>query len=121
VTGRPPTWLLALVVPVVALIAVLATRAVEGPSSSTVAAAGTNAVVIKKFAFHPPKLTVATGTALKVTNADGTTHTLSARNGSFGTGELGAGKNATIALNQSGTFRYFCKIHNFMTGTLVVK
>lgn len=56
-TGRPPTWLLALAVPVIALIAVLVTRAVEGPSESTVARAGANAVVIKSFAFHPPKLT----------------------------------------------------------------
>jgi plastocyanin len=120
-TGRPPTWLLALVVPVIALIAILVTRAVEGPSDTTVARAGANAVIIKNFAFHPPQLTVTKGTALKVSNADGTTHTLSARNGNFSTGDLDGGTTATIALHQSGTFRYFCQIHNFMTGTLVVK
>jgi plastocyanin len=120
-TGRPPTWFLALAVPLVALIAVLVTRVVEGPSESTVARAGANTVVIKQFAFHPPKLTLAKGTILKVTNADDTVHTLSARDDSFGTGELDGGKSATIALEQAGTFRYFCEIHNFMTGTLVVK
>ena len=120
-TGRPPTWLLALAVPVIALIAVLVTRAVEGPSEATVARAGANAVVIKSFAFHPPKLTVTKGTTVKVTNADGTTHTLSARDDSFGTGDLDSGQTATIALNRSGTFSYFCQIHNFMTGTLVVQ
>ena len=61
-TGRPPTWLVALAVPVIALIAVVVTRAVEGPSSSsTVARAGANAVVIQNFAFHPQKVTVAKG------------------------------------------------------------
>ena len=120
-TGRPPTWLLALAVPVIALIAVVVTRAVEGPSGSTVARAGANAVVIKKFAFHPKKLTVTKGVTLKVTNADGTVHTFSAKNGSFDTGELDGGTTATVALNKSGTFSFYCKIHNFMTGTLVVK
>jgi plastocyanin len=120
-TRRPPTWLLALAVPAIALIAILVTRAVEGPSGSTVSPAGANAVVIKNFAFHPPKVTVAKGDTLKVTNADDTTHTLSARDDSFGTGDLDGGGTATIALERSGTFSYFCKIHNFMTGTLVVK
>lgn len=122
-TRRPPTVLLALVVPVVALIAVLATRAVEGPSDATAvtAKAGGHAIVIKNFAFQPPTLTVAKGTTLKVTNGDGTTHTFSARDGSFSTGDLSGGKTAQVVLNKSGTFSYYCKIHNYMTGILVVK
>ena len=62
------------------------------------ARAGANAVVIKKFAFHPKKLTVTKGVTLKVTNADGTVHTFSAKNGSFDTGELDGGTTATVAL-----------------------
>jgi plastocyanin len=120
-TRRPPTLLLVLAVPVVALIAVLATRAIEGPSDTTVPTAGGHAIVIKNFAFHPPTLTVAKGTTLKVTNADGTTHTFSARNGSFTTGDLGGGKSAGVALNQAGTFQYYCMIHTYMHGILVVK
>jgi len=120
-TQRPPTLLVALAVPIVALIAVFATRAIEGPSSTTAVKAGAHAIVIKNFSFHPATLTVAKGTTIKVTNGDGTTHTLSARNGSFSTGDLAAGKSATIALNKAGTFSYYCKIHNYMTGTVVVK
>jgi plastocyanin len=122
-TRRPPTLLLVLAVPVVALLALIATRAIEGPSDTTAAggAAGAHAIVIKNFAFHPSTLTVAKGTTLKVTNADGTTHTFSARNGSFTTGDLDGGKSATVKLNQAGTIRFFCKIHSNMTGTLVVK
>ncbi len=119
-TQRPPTLLVVLAVPIVALIAVLVTRAIEGPSTAT-AKAGPHAIVIKNFAFTPATLTVAKGTTLKVTNADGTTHTFSAKNGAFSTGELAGGKSATVKLNTSGTFSFYCKIHNYMTGTLVVK
>jgi plastocyanin len=119
---RPPTFVLALAVPVVAVIAVIGTRFVEGPSSSSVAAkAGANAIVIKNFAFAPKTLTATAGTKLEVTNADGTVHTLTAKDKSFDTGDLDGGKRATVVLKQPGTYEYFCEIHNYMTGTLVVK
>jgi plastocyanin len=121
-TRRPPTLLLALAVPVIALVAVVATRAVEGPSPSTVASAGSaNAVVIKNFEYEPPDLIVTQGSSVEVTNADDAAHTLTAKDDSFGTGDLGDGESAMITLEQSGTFSYYCKIHNYMTGTLVVK
>ena len=119
--ARPPTFVVALAVPMIALIAVIGTRVAEGPSSSGAAPAGANAVVIKDFSFNPSKLTVARGTTLKVTNRDGATHTFTARGGSFNTGDLGGGTTATVALQKAGTFSYFCEIHNYMTGTLVVK
>ena len=56
-----------------------------------------------------------------MSNLDGATHTLTARDGSFDTGELGGGKTAFITLNTTGTFPYYCKIHNYMTGTVVVR
>ena len=121
-TRRPPTIVLALAVPVIALIALVATRAIEGPSDSAAAPrAGANAIVIKNFAFKPQNLTVAKGTRVEVTNADGTVHTLSATNGSFDTGDLAGGATKPVVLNRAGRFDYFCKIHNYMTGTLVVR
>jgi plastocyanin len=120
-TRRLPTLVLALAVPVIAVVAVIGTRVIEGPSSSgATAQPGANAVVIKNFAFAPSKLSVADGATLKVTNDDGTTHTFTARDGDFDTGDLGGGKTATVTLKKSGTFDFFCQIHNFMTGTLVV-
>ena len=120
--NRPPTFVLALAVPVIALVAIIGTRAIEGPSSSgATVQAGANAVVIKDFAFAPPKLTVPTGTTLKVTNDDGAKHTLTARDGDFNTGDLGGGQTKKITLKKAGTFEYYCKFHDYMTGTLVVK
>jgi plastocyanin len=114
--------LLALAVPAVALLAIVATRVIEGPSASVSASsASANTIVIKNFAFVPSRLTVAKGTTLRITNEDGTTHTLTAKDGAFDTGDLGGGKSATVKVDRAGTVSYYCKIHNYMTGTLVVR
>ena len=122
-TGKKlPTLIVALAVPIVAVIAVVVTRAVEGPSSSTAAVASNGkTVVIKNFAFAPKTLTIASGSTLGVTNADGTQHTFTADNGSFATGVLASGKHAVVTVNKAGTYRYHCDIHPNMTGTLVVR
>jgi plastocyanin len=62
---------------------------------------------------------VAAGTTLLVANVGGKPHTLTADDGSFDTGlvEPGAqggrfsGKNASITLNQAGTFKFHCEVH----------
>lgn len=112
---------LALGVLVVALIAVVVTRWVEGPSMTSAAPSGAHAIVIKNFSFTPTRLTVAGGTTVKVTNADQVPHTLTSDDGSFDAGEIGVGKTKTIVLKRPGTFTYSCQIHPSMTGTLVVK
>ena len=120
---RMPTAALVLLVPILALIAAMGTRAVKGASTTTTAAASTGvpSVTIKNFSFRPAKLTVAKGTKLEVTNADGAAHTFSARNNSFSSPVLDPGKRATITLGQAGTFAVYCKIHPNMAGTVVVK
>ena len=120
---RIPTAALLLLVPILALMAAIGTRAVNGASTITTAAAATGVpgVTIKNFAFGPAKLTVAKGTKLEVTNADGAAHTFSARNNSFSSPVLDPGKRTTIRLGQAGTFAVYCKIHPNMAGTVVVK
>ena len=111
------------VVPAIALVAVLATSAIKGSSDTTSASASpqAHAIVIKNFSFVPPTLTVPKGTKLKVTNEDGATHTLTADDGSFDTGDLSGGKTTVLTLDTTGTFQYHCKIHQYMTGKLVVR
>jgi len=117
---RLSTLVVALAVPLLALIALVITRAVEGPSTATAASSG-KGIVIRNFAFTPRTLTVAPGTRLQVTNADGTQHTFTADNGAFATGVLGGGRHAVVTVNTAGTYRYHCDIHPNMTGTLVVR
>jgi plastocyanin len=113
--------LIVFAVPLVALLAVVVTRAVAGPSDVSSASPGADAVVIKNFAFAPDTVTVAKGAAIKVTNEDGATHTFTAKDGSFNTGDLGGGAKKTVKVEKTGTFAFYCKIHTYMTGTLVVR
>jgi plastocyanin len=82
-----------------------------------------------KLRFDPPELTVAAGTTLLVANVGGKPHTLTADNGAFDTGIIDpgaeggrfAGKNASVTLNQAGTFKFHCEIHPaLMKGTVTV-
>jgi plastocyanin len=76
---------------------------------------------IEGFAFHPPTLEVATGTTVTWTNDDPAPHTVSAREGAFGSGQLEPGDTFDATIDQPGTFEYLCQIHPQMTGTVVVR
>jgi plastocyanin len=82
-----------------------------------------------KLRFDPAELRVAAGTTLLVANVGGKPHTLTADDGSFDTGIVDpgaqggrfAGKNASVTLNQAGTFKFHCEIHPAaMKGTVTV-
>jgi plastocyanin len=75
------------------------------------------------FAFHPSSLTVKPGATVTVHNEDSVTHTLTdkANPKLFNTGDLSPGKTMTFkAPTKPGSYPYFCQIHQYMTGTLVV-
>jgi len=81
--------------------------------------AATTSIKIEDFAFSPTLATVERGATVTVTNADGVTHTLTADDGSFDTGDLAAGSK-TITLDEAGTFAYHCAIHTYMKGMIEV-
>jgi plastocyanin len=124
--GRGSTIVLALLVPAIALVTVVVTLTVTSDGTSVAAgdgprAAPRNAITIKNFQFSPDPVVVDAGTALVVTNADGTAHTVTARDGAFDTGDLDGGATKTISVAKPGTYKYFCDIHNYMTGTIEVR
>jgi plastocyanin len=122
--GRLPTIALAVVVPLVALVSVVVTLNVTDDSSSAAPRAGGGsggtgtAITIKNFQYSPNPISVKVGAKLTVTNDDGTVHTLTANDGQFDTGDLDGGASGTITITKPGTYRYFCDIHNYMTGTI---
>jgi plastocyanin len=122
---RLPTVLLALIVPVIAVVAVLITlNATSDDTSSASSSRGSGsgtAVTIKNFQFSPNPIVVKAGSTLTVTNDDGTTHTLTADDKSFGTGNLNGGAKATVKIGAPGKYAYHCEIHNYMTGTIESK
>jgi plastocyanin len=122
---------------VLALLAVGALVAVgcggssnNNPSSSptTTAASATTAggssggstATIQNFAFHPATVNVKAGQKVTWTNDDSTTHTVTADDGSFDSGDLSPGKTFSSTLAKSGTIKYHCSIHSFMHGTVSV-
>lgn len=79
-------------------------------------------VVISNFMFHPMRLVVAPGERIVVENKDAVVHTLTAVDGRFSTGNVPAhGERTITAPRAKGTYHYICAIHQFMTGTIVVR
>jgi plastocyanin len=99
--------------------------AAGGASASSTSASGApDTIIIKNFAFHPASLSVAPGTVVTVRNEDTVTHTVTDKADAklFGTGDIAAGQTKTFkAPDQAGSYLYLCTIHQFMTGTLVVR
>lgn len=82
----------------------------------------TATITIHNFAFQPAHDTVAAGEKVTVVNKDSVTHTLTSTTGAFNTGDIGPGASKTFtAPSKAGTYDYRCNIHQFMTGTLIVR
>ena len=79
-------------------------------------------VTVENFAFSPKTLTISPGDTVIWTNKDAaTTHTATADNGSFDTGQILSGTSTTIHFSKAGTYRYHCSVHPSMTGRVVVQ
>jgi plastocyanin len=74
--------------------------------------------------FSPDSLTVAPGAVITVKNEDSVTHTLTDKTDQsvFSTGPVGPNQTKTFkAPGKAGSYPFFCTIHQYMTGTLVVR
>jgi len=71
--------------------------------------------------FSPNPATVQVGQTVAWHNAHSMTHTATANEGAFSTGNIGAGDtSALITMDAAGTFPYHCGLHPAMVGTLQV-
>lgn len=85
------------------------------------ARSATPAVTIKNDAFAPQSLTVTAGQTVTFTNADDDAHTVTANDGSFDSKGLDTHGVWRHTFTQPGSYRYFCELHPFMKGTIVVQ
>ncbi len=99
------------------------------PSAGQTAPPGSGSVltvIIKNFKFSPAAPKVRPGERVEVKNEDSVVHTLSAGpaakfTSAFNTGNIAPGKVVFfVAPKQAGAYPFYCKIHTFMTGMLVV-
>jgi plastocyanin len=82
--------------------------------------AGDPGVTVADFHFSPATTTIHVGDTITWTNDGPSSHTATAHGGAFDTGVLKKGHSASHTFTQPGTFTYFCQIHPFMHGTIVV-
>lgn len=84
-------------------------------------AASDPGVTISDFKFTASSITVRAGQTITWTNDGPSSHTATAKDGSFNTGVLKKGASASHTFTQPGTYTYFCQIHPFMHGTVIVQ
>ena len=83
-------------------------------------------VIIKNFKFSPASPHVSPGERIEVKNEDAVAHTLSAGPAAkftkfFNTGLVQPGQaRFIVAPKQPGAYPFFCQVHHFMTGMMVV-
>jgi len=78
-------------------------------------------VTITNFTFRPARVVVHRGDRIVWTNQDSDPHTIFSRAAHWSSPALDTGKSFTRVARRRGTFHYFCTIHPFMHGTVVVR
>jgi plastocyanin len=91
------------------------------PAGGGAAASGGGEVRIAGFAFAPATLTAKVGQRVSWTHQDpGASHTVTADQGQFRSGELAQGDGFTHVFRTAGSFAYHCAVHPDMRGTVQV-
>jgi plastocyanin len=115
-----------------------ATRQEEGGGGAAAPESGAVALTILEGAaiqgnpdYDPDELTVAAGSDVTVTNQDTVPHTVTSGTGPqdpnsaqlFDTSLINGGESTTLSLGQvtAGQYDYYCMVHPYMTGKLVVQ
>jgi len=71
--------------------------------------------------YSPSSFTVRVGTTVTWVNHDGTTHSVTSKGSNlFDSGPFPTGGTFTYKFTQAGTYEYYCTIHPWMTGIVVV-
>jgi plastocyanin len=91
------------------------------------APAATLHVSIVDFAFSPAAITVTAGTTVTWTNTGSAIHSVTSDTGAFDSSPscpggpcISPGSSYSHLFSQAGRFSYHCRVHPFMTGTVVV-
>ena len=72
------------------------------------------------FTFTSPEVHITSGTIVSWVNGSNDTHTVTADDGSFDSGNLDPSEGFSWYFDTPGTFTYLCSYHAWMTGQIVV-
>ena len=90
------------------------------PSEQATPTENETTVSILDNAFDPTQLDIAGGTTVTWVNEDTVSHTVTADNGLFDSGEIPPGYSYSVWFDGSGMVPYHCKIHPEMKGGITV-
>ncbi len=93
----------------------------SGDDHSAGEATATDKVPIVDFAYKPETVKVKAGTEVTWSNQDTFAHTVTADDKSFDSKNMEKDATFKHRFDTAGTFKYFCAIHNYMTGSVVVE
>jgi plastocyanin len=77
-------------------------------------------ITIDNFSFNRDTITVPVGTTIVWENDDDIPHNVVATDGVFRSSALDTEDKFSFTFNKAGTFDYFCSLHSFMKGRVVV-
>jgi plastocyanin len=92
-----------------------------GAPSAGAGAQTSAAVQIDNFHYTPPTLIVAPGTTVTWKNDDDSPHSVREKDGKFKSAALDTDDTFSQTFATPGEYEYFCSIHPYMTGKIVVK
>jgi plastocyanin len=79
-------------------------------------------VTIADFTFRPGTMEIIAGQSVTFFNNDAVSHTVTAEDGSFDTGNIAPGQSARVTFDTPGTYTYGCSYHAAMPpGTITVR
>jgi len=101
---------------------VLAAALLMGSAVADTQAPATVQANITSYKFNPEVLTVAVGNTVTWTNNDDVPHTVTSSDKHFkSSGALDKGDSYSYTFTAPGTYPYYCTVHPFMTGKVIVQ
>lgn len=83
---------------------------------------GANEVFMNHSAFVLASTTVSVGTTITWTNKEKTTHTVTSDSGGIlNSDDINKGQTFSYTFTTAGTYKYHCKYHYNMIGTIIVQ
>ena len=101
--------------------AAAAAPAAPGDTSAAARTGPTVKASMKSIAFQPSRIEIPMGTTVAWTNDDAVQHTVTAIDRSFDSGNMAPGAAWPHTFTKPGTYQFFCVVHPFMKGTVIVK
>lgn len=104
-----------------AAVTVTPTELIVSPTGVSTSSARRLEVIISNSSFQPADITTGKGSLIVWKNNDAVSHTVTADDGSFNSGEIKAGGSFDQRFDYIKTYPYSCSLHPEMKGTIVIK